>query len=157
MKRHRFHTTTTWTGNLGTGTSGYRDYSRSHEVTGAAKEIAIPGSSQPVFRGDPSRYNPEELLLAALANCHMLWVLHLCADAGIAVTEYSDNAEAEMHEHADGSGEIVSAILHPKMTIADSSRIDDAMAIHVQAHEVCCLSRSVRFPVTHQPLISGSR
>lgn len=157
MKLHHFQTTTMWTGNLGTGTSGYRNYSRNHEVTGPSKASAISGSSQPVFRGDPSRYNPEELLLAALANCHMLWVLHLCADAGITITEYSDSAEAEMQEHPDGSGEIISAVLHPTMTITDPDRIADAIAIHDRAHSVCCLSRSVKFPVSHRPVISGSR
>jgi organic hydroperoxide reductase OsmC/OhrA len=157
MKTHHFQTTTTWTGNLGTGTSAYRDYSRDHEVTGPSKASAIAGSSQPVFRGDPTRYNPEELLLAALANCHMLWVLHLCADAGITVTEYSDSARAEMQEHPDGSGEIISAVLHPKMTITDAARIDDVTTIHAKAHSVCCLARSVKFPVSHEPSISGLR
>jgi organic hydroperoxide reductase OsmC/OhrA len=157
MKQHHFQITTTWSGNLGTGTSGYRNYSRNHEVIGPAKTSSIPGSSQPVFRGDPSRYNPEELLLAAVANCHMLWVLHLCADAGITITEYSDAAEAEMQEHPDGSGEIVSAVLHPAMSITDPARIADALAIHDKAHSVCCLARSVKFPVSHQPVISGSR
>jgi organic hydroperoxide reductase OsmC/OhrA len=157
MKIHRFHTTTKWTGNLGTGTSGYRDYSRAHEVSATEKQSVIPGSSQAIFRGDATRYNPEELLLAALANCHMLWVLHLCADAGIVVTAYSDDAEAEMREHPDGAGEIVSAVLHPKMTIADSRRIADAIAVHTKAHAVCCLARSVNFPVSHEPVISALR
>jgi organic hydroperoxide reductase OsmC/OhrA len=148
---HSYQTTTTWTGNLGTGTSQYKAYSRNHEITAANKSAAISGSSDPLFRGDPARYNPEELLLGALSACHMLWVLHLCADAGIVLNEYTDQASGEMVEHPDGSGEFTSVTLRPKMSITDASRIADAIAIHDKAHQVCALARSVNFPVRHQP------
>ncbi len=150
-KTHRYQTTTTWTGNLGTGTSQYKAYSRNHEITAAKKTAAIPGSSDAAFRGDAARYNPEELLVSALSACHMLWVLHLCADAGIVITEYTDEAAGEMVEHPDGSGEFTSVTLHPKMTITDGSRIEDALIIHDEAHRVCCLARSVNFQVMHEP------
>ena len=153
-RKHEYRITCQWTGNLGTGTSSYAAYSRAHECTGEGKSAPIAGSSDPAFRGDPARYNPEELLVAALSNCHMLWVLHLCADAGIVVTEYRDEAWGEMVEHADGSGEMTRVVLRPRMRIADIGRVPEVGAIHDRAHAVCCLARSVRFPVEHEPDVS---
>ncbi|HEV8041867.1 MAG TPA: OsmC family protein [Bryobacteraceae bacterium] len=150
---HHYQTTTTWTGNLGTGTSHYKAYSRSHEITAAKKAAAIEGSSDPLFRGDPARYSPEDLLVGSLSACHMLWVLHLCAEAGIIVTGYSDEASGEMLEHPDGSGEFTLVTLHPRMTITDGSRIEDALAIHHKAHEFCFVARSVNFPVKLEPSV----
>jgi organic hydroperoxide reductase OsmC/OhrA len=150
---HRYRIRNRWTGNLGTGTSAYAAYSRNHELDAPGKSGPIEGSSDPVFRGDRSRYNPEELLLGALSACHMLWVLHLCADAGIVVTAYSDEAEGEMVEHEDGSGEFTLVVLHPHMTVADASRTEEALALHERAHHVCCLARSMNFPVEHQPRV----
>jgi len=152
-RKHHYRTTTRWTGNLGTGTSAYAAYSRSYELGGPGKSAAIAGSSDPAFRGDPSHYNPEELLVSALSACHMLWVLHLCADAGIAITEYSDDAAGEMVEHADGSGEFTRVVLRPRMKITDAGRIAEALAIHERAHQVCCLARSVNFPVEHEAVV----
>jgi organic hydroperoxide reductase OsmC/OhrA len=153
---HHYQTTTTWTGNLGSGTSQYKAYSRNHEITSAKKAAAIQGSSDPLFRGDPSRYNPEDLLVGALSACHMLWVLHLCADAGIVVVDYSDQAAGELVEHPDGSGEFTRVTLHPRMTITDSSRVEEAVAIHHQAHKVCQIARSVNFQVLHEPSVVGA-
>jgi len=155
-KVHRYSVTNRWTGNLGSGTSAYTAYSRDHELGRAAKDAPIPGSSDPVFRGDASRYNPEELLVGALSACHMLVLLHLCSDAGIVVTGYSDRAEGEMAEHADGSGEFTRVILRPRMTITDSARIPDAIALHRRAHELCFIARSVNFPVEHEPVIEAA-
>lgn len=152
-KTHRYRMTTTWTGNLGSGTSHYKAYGRNHEITGPNQAAAIPGSSDPGFRGDPKRYSPEDLLVGALSACHMLWVLHLCAESGIVVTEYSDQAMGEMVEHPDGSGEFTLVTLYPKMTITDAERIPDAMAIHGKAHHMCFLARSVNFPVMHEPSV----
>ena len=145
--------TSRWTGNSGSGTSGYAAYSRAHECLGPGKLAPIPGSSDPAFRGDPTRYNPEELLVGALSTCHMLWVLHLCADAGIVVTEYTDEAWGEMVEHADGSGEMKRVVLRPRLRISDPARAADLAAIHVRAHAVCPLARSMRFPVEHDPVV----
>ncbi len=144
-----------WTGNLGTGTSAYRAYSRDHELGGPEKQAAIPGSSDPLFRGDPRRYNPEELLVGALSACHMLWVLHLCADAGIVIVDYSDEATGEVVEHEDGSGEFTRVVLNPRMSITDAGRIAEAVAVHHRAHEVCCLARSMNFPVEHRPAVTA--
>jgi organic hydroperoxide reductase OsmC/OhrA len=152
-REHCYRIATCWTGNLGTGTSSYLAYSRNHELSAPEKGAPIAGSSDPAFRGDPSRYNPEELLLGALAACHMLWVLHLCADAGIVVTAYRDESEGVMMEHADGSGEFTRVVLKPRMTITDRARESEAVTIHHRAHAVCALARSVNFEVACEPEI----
>src|ERR1700749_4425064 len=103
-RRHLYTTTVTWTGNQGTGTSGYRDYSRSYDIASAGK-VGISGSSDPIFGGDRSRWNPEELLVASLSACHQLWYLHLCSEAGVVVESYTDVADGVMEESEDGSGE----------------------------------------------------
>jgi organic hydroperoxide reductase OsmC/OhrA len=152
-REHHYRVTTIWTGNLGTGTSDYRAYSRDHEIKIAGKRAPLPGSSDAAFRGDPARYTPEELLVASLSACHMLWFLHLCADAGIAVIEYEDAASGEMSENPAGSGEFTRVILRPRAVIIDSARIADAMALHARAHELCFIARSVNFPVEHEPVV----
>ncbi|MBI3679101.1 MAG: OsmC family protein [Acidobacteria bacterium] len=139
-----------WTGNQGSGTSGYRTYSRDHVITGVGKPPLL-GSSDPVFRGDAARYNPEELLVASLAACHMLWMLHLCADAAIVVIEYTDSAGGVMEVNPDGSGQFTSVVLRPRVMITDSSRMDEVRALHQKAHGLCFIARSVNFPVRHEP------
>ena len=155
MRTHRYIVTNRWTGNLGTGTSNYRAYSRSHELSTPAKAAPIAGSSDPMFRGDPARYNPEELLVGALSACHMLWALHYCADAGIVVLEYVDDAQGEMVERPDGSGEFNSVVLRPRMKITDAARIADAVAVHGRVHAVCAIARSVNFSVTCEPAVTA--
>lgn len=152
-RQHQYRILNLWTGNLGSGTSAYAAYSRAHELSAAGKAIAIQGSSDPHFRGDGSRYNPEELLLGALSACHMLWVLHFAADAGITITEYEDDAWGEMAEHADGSGEFTRVVLRPRMKIAQLDRVEEALAIHGRVHAVCALARSMNFPVEHEAQI----
>jgi organic hydroperoxide reductase OsmC/OhrA len=147
---HVFRATIRWTGNLGSGTSGYREYSRDHEITSDGKSVTVPGSSAPAFRGDPARYNPEELVVAALSSCHMLWFLHLCAGAGIVVTGYEDAAEGEMVVRRGGEGNIVRAVMHPKVQLADPARAPELAALHQKAHELCFIARSVNFPVEVQ-------
>ena len=136
-----------WTGNLGRGTADYRAYSRNHSISAPGKTAPIPGSSDPAFRGDGTRYNPEDLLVAAVSACHMLWVLHLCADAGIVVTAYEDNATGVVEEHADGSANFRSVTLRPALVLSDPARVAELPAIHHRVHELCCLARSVNFPV----------
>jgi organic hydroperoxide reductase OsmC/OhrA len=150
---HRYQVQTVWTGNTGQGTANYRAYRRDHEISGPSKQAPIPGSSDPVFRGDPARYNPEELLVAALSGCHMLWVLHLCADAGITITAYSDEPLGLMTENADGSGEFTEVTLRPVMKITDAGKIAEAKALHHRAHAVCAIARSVNFPVLCTPTV----
>jgi len=151
---HRYRISTNWLGNLGSGTSAYAAYSRDHELDAPNKTMRIPGSSDPAFRGDATRYNPEELLVGAISSCHMLWVLHLCADAGIVVTEYADDATGDMVEHPDGSSEFTGVLLRPRMVITDPARIDEAIGLHDRAHHLCCLARSMAFPVKHEPQVT---
>jgi organic hydroperoxide reductase OsmC/OhrA len=148
---HHFAVTTTWTGNRGTGTSSYRAYGREHEISSNGKAASIACSSSPPFRGDPGRYNPEELLIAALSGCHMLWFLHLCADAGIVVNEYRDEADGTMALNPDGSGQFSEVVLRPAVRLADSSREREAPALHERAHHLCFIARSVNFPVRCEP------
>jgi organic hydroperoxide reductase OsmC/OhrA len=108
-----------------------------------------------MFRGDPARYNPEELLVGALSACHMLWALHYCADAGIVVTEYVDDAHGEMVERGDGSGEFTSVVLRPRMKITDPARVEDAIAVHGRVHAVCAIARSVNFAVSCEPSVTA--
>src|ERR1700736_3222011 len=125
MTQHYFKMKTRWTGNLGSGTSSYREYSRDHEISGANKVAEIPSSSAKTYRGDERRYNPEELLIGALSACHMLTYLHLCADAKIVVTTYEDEAEGTMRANPDGSGEFEEVVLHPRVQLADPARSSD--------------------------------
>jgi organic hydroperoxide reductase OsmC/OhrA len=154
-REHRYQLTITWTGNRGTGTSGYRAYGREHEISAAGKSVVVPGSSDPAFLGDASRYNPEELLVASLSTCHMLWFLHLCSDAGITVTSYKDDATGEMTERAGGAGEFTKVILRPRVTISEPSRAPDIAGLHAKAHELCFIARSVKFPVEHEPTVAS--
>jgi organic hydroperoxide reductase OsmC/OhrA len=153
VKKHHYTTHVNWTGNDGLGTAAYNVYRRDHEIAGPGKSVIIPGSSDPHFRGDGSRYNPEELLVASLSTCHMLWMLHLCANAGIVITNYADAAEGVMNENPDGSGEFESVTLHPRIAITDAARADEVVALNHRAHELCFIARSVKFPVAHEPVV----
>ncbi|WP_298379059.1 OsmC family protein [Azospirillum sp.] len=151
-KLHRYRVRLDWTGNQGTGTSSYRGYSRDHSLSAGAK-APIAGSSDPAFRGDPARWNPEDLLVGALSSCHQLWYLHLCATAGVIVTAYEDDAEGVMEEQPDGAGQFVSAILRPRVTLAPGSDAEKALHLHHTAAEKCFVARSMNFPVMHEPTI----
>jgi organic hydroperoxide reductase OsmC/OhrA len=142
---HHYSVAIVWTGNTGQGTRGYTGYERAHEIRSGQKPM-VPGSSDPAFRGDPTRYNPEELFVAALSSCHMLWYLHLCADAGIVVVSYEDHAEGTMIETAEG-GRFISVTLRPTVKVTESA--DRAGTLHKRAHELCFLANSVNFPVEH--------
>lgn len=144
---HRYDVTVTWTGSPGAGTSRRGDHSRNHQIAIEGKPD-IAGSSDPAFRGDPARHNPEDLLVASLSACHMLWYLSLCGKAGITVTAYVDRAEGRMIESADGGGRFTQVVLRPQITLAPASDHADADALHHDAHERCFVSQSVNFPVT---------
>src|SRR5215469_5867006 len=151
-REHRYVVTVSWTGNLGSGTSGYRDYARDCEIAVDGKP-AIPASADPAFRGDRSRWNPEELLVASLSACHKLSYLHLAAAAGIVVTAYSDHAEGVMELTPAGVGRFRSVVLHPAVTVKCGSDIERARALHESAHEMCFIANSVNFQVGCEPEI----
>lgn len=151
-RSHRFEATLEWTGNLGTGTDTYKTYSRDHVIGGAGKP-PLPGSADPVFRGDGTRYNPEELLVAALSSCHLLWYLHLCAKAGVICEGYTDHAVGTMVTGADGAGQFSEVVLHPEVTIRPGGDPAVAARLHADAHHLCFIARSVNFPVKCEPRI----
>ena len=151
-KDHAYTVTITWTGDRGTGTSAYRAYDRRHEITALGKP-AVPASSDPAFLGDARRYNPEELLVASLSSCHMLWYLHLCAVNGVAVTAYEDCAEGVMREQPGGDGQFIEVILAPEVTLAPGTDLERAHALHAEANAKCFIANSVNFPVRHEPVI----
>ncbi|HXZ78781.1 MAG TPA: OsmC family protein [Terriglobales bacterium] len=152
MKQHRYELRVNWTGNDGQGTRSYRAYRRDHTLSAAGKP-EIPGSSDPNFRGDRSRYNPEELLVASLSACHMLWYLHLCSVNNVSVLEYHDAATGIMNEQDDGSGEFVRVCLQPTVLIRTGDDLDKAQKLHAEAHRLCFIARSVKFPVDIAPQV----
>jgi organic hydroperoxide reductase OsmC/OhrA len=140
-----------WQGNRGSGTSGYRDYARD-VVLRAEGKPALEGSADPTFRGDASRWNPEELLVAALAQCHLLSYLHMAVTHGVVVTSYADSPVGTMAQEGIG-GHFTRVLLRPVVTVADESQVEVALRIHQEAGEACFIASSVNFPVEHEPTV----
>ncbi|MGI6879872.1 OsmC family protein [Microbacterium sp. gxy059] len=155
MSEHVYRTRVTWTGNRGTGTSGYRDYARDVTVRVDGKPDLLASADRP-FRGDPSRWNPEDMLLSALAECHLLSYLHACATRDVVVTAYVDDAEAAM-ELSGNAGRFVRAVLRPRVTVEEEGMIPAALAAHDDAHAWCFIANSVSFPVEIVPEITSAR
>lgn len=146
---HHYSVTVSWSGNRGTGTSGYRDYGRDHTVSAAGK-ADIAGSADPAFRGDRERWNPEEMLLAALSQCHMLSYLHAAVNAGVVVVAYDDDAVGAMEQTPDGGGRFTSVTLRPRVVIADAAQLALAEELHHEAARMCFIASSVNFEVAHE-------
>lgn len=142
---HHYRVDVEWTGNLGSGTDGYRNYSRDHAIRIAGKP-ALAGSADSSFRGDATKHNPEDMLVTALSTCHMLSYLHMATVAGVVVTAYVDAAEGTMTTEGDG-GRFVEVVLHPTVTISAASDPARAEAAHEAAHHACFIANSVNFPV----------
>ena len=149
MKEHLYHTKLQWTGNTGKGTETYRGYERSHQISVEGKPI-IESSSDPSFRGDKTKYNPEEMFVASLSSCHMLWFLHLCSEASVVVLEYSDAAIGKMTETDDGNGKFSEVKLKPLVKVKEEWMIEKTESIHDKAHHFCFIANSVNFPVRHE-------
>lgn len=150
--QHHYHTEIRWTGNKGSGTSSYTDYERSHDLI-ISNKPSLSMSSDTPFRGDGSKQNPEDLLLASLSSCHLLWYLHLCADAGVIVLDYCDKASAIMETGNDKPGHFVEVVLRPQVTVQSEAMVESAMRLHAKAHEQCFIANSVNFPVHREPEI----
>lgn len=151
-RAHDYVTRIVWTGDEGAGTRDYTSYSREHLLTGAGKaEVAL--SSDPAFRGDPTRWNPEELLLASLSSCHMLWYLHLASQAGIVVRACADRATGRMVE-TDRGGHFEEVVLHPVVTV-ESGSAETAIRLHHEAHQKCFVANSVNVPVRCEPTVTS--
>ena len=151
-KQHSYSIRTEWTGNLGEGTASYRAYSRDHVISAAGRPD-LAGSSDPAFRGDASRWNPEDMLVASLSACHMLWYLHLCAQAKLVVLAYRDDAAGTMVEDAGGGGRFTGAVLRPVATLAAGGDAALATTLHQQAHRLCFIANSLNFPVSVEPTV----
>ena len=149
---HDYAVSVVWEGNRGTGTSGYRDYGRQNVLV-AEGPAPILGSADKPFRGDPAKWNPEELLLAALSECHLLSYLHACVTSGVVVLGYEDDAGGTMQEDGNSGGAFTEVVLRPRVRVADASMVDAALAAHRQAREWCFIANSVNFPVRHEPQI----
>ena len=157
MPSHTYRLTNRWTGNLGSGTSGYKAYGRDHEISIAGKP-ALLASSDPHYRGDPSRHNPEDLLLAAISGCHLLWYLHFCSDSQIIVVSYQDEAEAVMETAADGNGRFTKAVLRPHVTITSTNKVQLAEHLHESpSEETRRLLDAIAATATHtRPVVAPS-
>jgi organic hydroperoxide reductase OsmC/OhrA len=151
-KEHVYNIAVQWTGNQGSGTSAYNAYSRDHVIE-ASDKPPIEGSSDPAFRGNVRRYNPEDLLVASLSACHMLWYLHLCAEAGIIVISYVDDAVGIMEEVEDGSGRFALVTLRPKVMVEAGADLVRADTLHHEAARKCFIANSVNFPVVLEPTL----
>jgi len=151
-KKHFYKTQVIWVGNNGIGTDHYKSYERNHIIRVEGKP-EILASSDPSFRGDKLKYNPEELLVSALSSCHMLWYLHLCAEAGVVVEAYSDQAIGEMVESPINGGKFNQVSLHPTVEVKDFSMVQTAISLHAKANKYCFIANSVNFEVTHKPVV----
>lgn len=147
---HHYAVTVAWTGNRGTGTSGYREYGREHTITAAGK-VSIEASADRSFHGNADRWNPEELLLAALSECHLMSYLHVAVRHGVVVVGYTDDATGTMVQTEDGGGHFTEAVLRPRVTVQDPGQVDLAQSLHAEAASLCFIAASVNFPVRHEP------
>ncbi len=148
---HEYTSHVIWTGNRGDGTTNYRGYDRTWDVAIPGKAV-VHCSNDPLLGGDPGKMNPEDLLLTALASCHMLWYLHLASDAGIVVTDYRDTPVGVGEIEPGGAGRFVSATLHPQIAVQGGTDLVRAEAIHHEIHRVCFIAQSVNFPVDYAPV-----
>ncbi|GAB3153491.1 OsmC family protein [Micromonospora sonneratiae] len=151
-RTHSYELTVDWTGAGDAGTINYRAYGRDHEIS-APGLPPIPGTADPMFRGDPTRWNPEQLLVASLSQCHLLSYLSLCARGGVVVTGYVDNPVGTMEETPDGGGHFTEVVLRPQVTVAAEDQVEKATALHETAHQLCFIANSVSFPVRNEPVI----
>ena len=154
--QHNYKLAVKWTGNQGSGTSNYNEFERSYAIQ-IENKVVIHGSSDPEFRGDRTKHNPEELLLAATSSCHMLWYLHFCSENKIIVVDYIDNATAILQETENGNGKFSSITLNPIVTVTEKAMIEQATELHKKANEFCFVANSLNFKVEHQPVINVVR
>ncbi|WP_375501300.1 OsmC family protein [uncultured Jatrophihabitans sp.] len=147
---HHYELGLRWTGNLGQGTTGFRAFTRDHDIS-APGLPTLEGSADPAFRGDPSRWNPEQFLVAALAQCHLLTYLWLAVQVGIVVIDYHDSPTGIMLAEPDGSGRFAEVTLRPSVTITQDADLDRAQALHDRVGDYCFIARSINFPLRHEP------
>lgn len=152
-KQHNYSIAVKWTGNKGAGTSNYTAYERNHSIL-IENKPDLQCSSDPSFRGDKTKYNPEELFVASISTCHMLWFLHLCSESGVIVTDYIDNAKAIMVVTENGGGYFSDVTLYPNVIVTDESMISRANKLHHEANKLCFIANSCNFKINHIPACS---
>lgn len=152
MKTHNYKATIEWTGNKGTGTDNYKNYERDHTISIEHKPTIL-GSSDPAFRGDKTRHNPEDMFVSSLSSCHMLWYLHFCSVNNIIVEEYTDTVTGIMAEEKDGKGYFTEVTLNPRVVVSDVNMIEKAIELHHEANKYCFIANSVNFSVKHNPIV----
>ena len=152
-KEHGYQVTVRWTGDTGSGTAEYRGYSRDTVIVADGKPTTIVASADPAFLGDQERWNPEEMLVASLSQCHMLSYLAVCALKKVVVTGYEDVARGTMREERGAGGRFTEVVLNPVVTVAEESMVEAATELHERAHHICFIANSVNFPVRHEPVI----
>lgn len=148
MKEHKYILDLVWTGNTGKGTTNYRSYERDFKVSIDGK-IPIKLSADPAFRGNASKYNPEELFLISISSCHMLWFLHLCADNNIVISEYFDTPQATMEIEENGSGQFNEVILNIRVKLDSNHTIGLLKELNKKANSMCFIANSLNFDVKH--------
>lgn len=126
------HARVTWIGD--------KEDLRAHTVKLAAQKVA--GSCAPEFGGNPDKADPEEMFVASLSSCHMLWFLRLAREARLRVTSYEDGAEGTM----DGT-RFTRVVLRPRVVFAADVDAETLESLHHGAHERCFIANSVRCPV----------
>lgn len=146
--KHDVAATVAWTGNRGDGTASYRGYDRTWQIATPGKP-PVACSNDPRLGGDPALHNPEDLLIAALSACHMLWYLHLASETGIVVESYVDDPLGHGESTPDGAGRFVGATLRPHIRVRHGTDLARAEAIHHEIAAVCFIARSVAFPVSY--------
>jgi organic hydroperoxide reductase OsmC/OhrA len=155
MATHTYELDLTWTGNRGTGTSGYREYGRDVLARSVGRPDLELSADHP-FRGDPARWNPEVLLLAALGECHLLSLLHVAVTHGVTVTAYTDSPVGWMEQQGVG-GRFTRVLLRPRVTVDDPSHVELMPQLHREAGQACFIASSVNFPVDHEPVTVAAR
>lgn len=143
---HDFTASIAWTGDRGEGTRRYRGYDRTWRILTPGKPV-VECSNDPLLGGDPAKPNPEDLLLSSLAACHMLWYLHLAANAGIVVRAYEDSPLGVGETGPRGEGRFLRVLLRPRITVERGADLAQADALHHEVHRYCFIARSVNFPI----------
>jgi organic hydroperoxide reductase OsmC/OhrA len=154
MAEAHYYAKLVWSGGALGPTESVAGYSREFRAEFEGKP-PLRGSADPAFHGDPTLYNPEDLLMTALSSCHMLSYLAVCAHAGIVVLSYEDSMVGTVARR-DGKVKFVDVSLRPKVTLEEGSDIERAKALHEKAHNICVVANSVNFPVRYEAeVISG--
>jgi organic hydroperoxide reductase OsmC/OhrA len=149
-REHDYTSQVKWTGNRGQGTLTYRGYDRTWNIETPGHAV-VHCSNDPLLGGDPTKPNPEDLLLSSLAACHMLWYLHLASAAGIVVFSYADQPLGLGETNEEGGGRFLKVTLRPHIEVLAGADLVRAEQIHHEVHRYCFIARSVNFPIEYAP------